>query len=136
MERFKKKYPVNTFGYEIGKVSASLARILLSKTQVVTLSKVSLEKNLRNHPDLLVDDYLYLDQIIVEGHFIVQDGERTVVIIREYETLTLYHCVLKSTQTGGGLFLTSFRKTNIKKVESIRKKAKKGLVKILKDKLP
>ena len=134
MERVKNKYPKNHMGYIVGQISTVLAEILLSETQVVVLSEASLEKNLNNHPDLLPEDYLKLDEIIGKSHFVCQDGTHTVAIAIKHTTL--YHYALKSTQTGEAIFLTSFRKTNMKDVNRFRNRAKKGKVNILKDTLP
>ena len=134
MDRVKEKYPKNSIGYIIGDISVVLADLLLSKTTTVVLSDISLAKNLKNHPDLLVEDYLRLDVIIGKGHFVIQDSDRTVAIVLENKTL--YHYSLKSTQTGEALFLTSFRKTSFQDVNRLRKKAVKKDLKILKDALP
>jgi len=134
MERFKLQSTLNPFGYVIGKISVPLSSLLLSQTQTVIFSQASLEKNLNNHKDLLPEDYLKLNDIVGRGHFMAQDGEKTVAIVLEQSVL--YHYALKCTQSGEALFLTSFRKTNMNDVTRIRKKGEKGKVIILKDTLP
>ena len=75
-----------------------------------------------------------LDEIVGKSNFVAKDGDRTVAIVLQHNKL--YHYALKSTKSGKGLFLTSFRRTNEISVEKIRKKKKTGKVKILKDNLP
>ena len=136
MKRFYSKYPKNEFGFEVGKISIMLSEILLSKTRIATLSEETLSKNLKHHPDLKESDYLMLDYIIGKSHFIAKDGNRTVAVVLNAKNSEMYHYVLKSTQTGKALFLTSFGKTNKISIDKIRKKERQGKVKIIKDNLP
>jgi hypothetical protein len=48
----------------------------------------------------------------------------------------MYHYSLKGTKTGKAVFLTSFRKTKIKDVNRLRKKGRKGKIRIIKDFMP
>ena len=134
MERIKSTFPRNSDGYIVGKISTVLANILFSKTDEVVFSEVSLAKNFDNHPDLIIEDYLLLPDIIGKSHFVLQDGKRTVAIVLERQTM--YHYVLKCTNTGESLFLTSFRQTRDRDLKRLRNKAKKNNLKILKDILP
>lgn len=134
MERIKSTFPKNSDGYIVGKISTVLANILLSNTDEVVFSEVSLEKNFDNHPDLMIEDYLSLPDIVGKSHFILQDGTRTVAIVLERKIM--YHYVLKCTNTGEALFLTSFRKTRDGDTKRLRNKAEKNNLKILKDTLP
>jgi len=136
MRKFSKKYNKNDFGFEIGKISVMLSEILLSKTRQVTLSNDTLIKNLNHHPDLSEADYLMLDDIVGKSHFVVKDGDKTVAIVLNKDNNKLYHYALKTTSSGKGLFLTSFRRTRLKQVDKLRQKDKKGKIKILKDNLP
>ncbi len=134
MERIKSTFSRNSDGYIVGKISTVLANILLSKTDEVVFSEISLAKNFDNHPDLIIEDYLLLPDIIGKSHFVLQDGIRTVAIVLERKTM--YHYVLKCTNTGESLFLTSFRQTRDGDLKRLRNKAKKNNLKILKDILP
>ncbi len=134
MERIKSILPYNAHGYIVGSISTVLANILLSETVEVVFSEVSLEKNFTNHPELSIEDYLLLPEIIGKSHFMIQDGDKTVAVVLEREIL--YHYALKCTKSGETLFLMSFRKTSIKDVKRLRKKATKNNMKILKDIFP
>ena len=134
MERIKSTFSKNSDGYIIGKISTVLANILLSNTDEVVFSEASLKKNFDNHPDLMIEDYLLLPDIVGKSHFVLQDGKRTVAIVLERKIM--YHYVLKCTNTGESLFLTSFRKTRDGDLKRLRNKAEKNNLKILKDTLP
>jgi len=136
MEKFYKKYKLLEDGYSVGIISVVLSKILISKTRVVTISDETLTKNLNHHPDLTVDDYLLLDDIVGKSHFVAKDGKKTVAIVLNRRNKQLYHYALKATKSGKGLFLTSFRKTNKISIDKIRKKDKQKKVTIIKDNLP
>ena len=136
MDKFYKKYKKNEFGFEIGSISVVLANILSTKTRTVTLSNDTLAKNLRHHPELTESEYVMLDDIVGKSHFVAKDGNKTVAIVLDKDSKRLYHYALKSTSSGKGLFLTSFRRTRIKQVNRLREKNKQGKVKVIKDNLP
>lgn len=136
MKLFEQKFQTNSYGYEIGKVSLLLSKILLAKTETVTLSRDTLKKNLNHHPDLRENDYLLLDEIVGKSHFVAKDGDRTVAIVLHKDSNELYHYALKATATGKQLFMTSFRKTRQKSINRLRQKGKDKKIIILKDNLP
>jgi hypothetical protein len=136
MEKFYNKYSKNKFGFEIGNISIVLSILLSSNTKVVILSNDTLAKNLKHHPELTENEYLMLDDIVGKSHFVALDGKKTVAIVLDKDSKQLYHYALKSTASGKGLFLTSFRRTNSISIEKIRKKERNNKVKILKDNLP
>ncbi len=136
MKLFEQKFQTNSYGYEIGKVSLLLSKILLAKTETVTLSRDTLKKNLNHHPDLREHDYLLLDEIVGKSHFVAKDGNRTVAIVLHKDSNELYHYALKATATGKQLFMTSFRKTRQKSINRLRQKGKDKKIIILKDNLP
>jgi len=91
----------------------------------VVISDVTIEKNIKHHDDLTIEDYKVLDDILVK------DGDKTAGII--YTNKYQYYYALKSTKSGDTIFLTSFRKTNKSDIKRIRNKSKKGLVNIIID---
>jgi len=134
MDRFFKKYKRNTFGYEVGKIDDAMMAAIGAKTEVVTLSDESLAKNMKHHPDIGVDDYMKLDEIVGKGDFIAKDSNLSIVAAYFHESLYFY--AIKSTQTGKAVFLTSFRKANDIYINRLRRKSKAGKIVILKDELP
>ena len=96
---------------------ARIARVdaerIAAKEVVAYLSPETLAKQLREHPELGLDEY-QLAQVIVEnaGH-IVQDGAATLLYV--FETGATdgaggYVLVIKATRTGDRLFVTSLRR--------------------------
>lgn len=95
--------------YPVGVLSPELQRAVQAKEKVVVLSDDTLAKQRRVHPELDVDEYRLLPAI-VDGGEVIQDGERTLVFLERFGRL--YVAAVKSTATGRGLFLTSFRRAN------------------------
>jgi hypothetical protein len=128
----------NKYGFKVGKISDKMREVLNAKTNEIIFSDVSVEKNIRHHPDLTKKDYQLLPDIIGKSHFVIKDGEHTIavsLIINEGKEI-YYHYALKKTKTGKAIFLTSFRKTSLKDIKRLRKKAQKGNAVILKDFMP
>ncbi|BCD61368.1 hypothetical protein NitYY0826_C0207 [Nitratiruptor sp. YY08-26] len=100
-----------------------MAKILTSIETQVIFSEESLKKNLNHHKDLTEEDYLKLDEIIGKTHFTAKDGEKTLAVALYFDEM--YYYALKATKIGRAIFLTSFRKTKLKDIERLRKKAGK-----------
>ena len=107
-------------------------------SQVVYLSSETLAKQKGlvpgnpGHPELTLEDYSKLPDIISKASLIIQDSDVTLVFIkldgRYYQTS------VKATQSGKRLFTTSFRRVDDIEREVARFKRKPG-VKIIKDEL-
>lgn len=96
--------------------------VIGAKSQTVWLSDTTLAKNQGAHPDLGIEDYQQLPQIIGAAQLIVQDGEQSLVYVRRGDKI--YHAAIKATRSGESLFLTSFRLTNEADVERMKRKGK------------
>jgi hypothetical protein len=111
-------------------------RLIGAETQTVYMSDETLAKQrgwiegIDGHPELTIQEYQKLPDVIANGQFIVQDSEFTIIFIK-YEC-RFYHAVVKATRSGKALFLTSFRRLDDIRREINRIKRKKG-VKILKE---
>ena len=140
MKLFNELFEKNKYGFKVGKISDKMREVLNAKTNEVIFSNITIEKNIKHHPDLTEKDYQLLPGIIGKSHFVLKDGIHTIAIslIRsEVEKKEVYyHYALKKTKTGKTIFLTSFRKTSLKDIERLRKKANKGKALILKDFMP
>jgi SPP1 gp7 family putative phage head morphogenesis protein len=91
-------------------------------TNIVGLSAETLKKNVVKHPELSIEDYQFLQNIIEKAQIIIQDGDTTMVFIRR--SGKVYHAAIKATKTGKGLFLTSLRLTNEEAISEAKKKGK------------
>lgn len=99
-----------------------------SGSQAVYLSDESLAKNVAGHPELGLEAYQSLPQVIQDAQLVVQDGSNTFVFFKKGEDF--YFGAVKATQSGKKNFLTSFRSARASDVEAIKKKGK-----VLKDEL-
>ncbi len=78
-------------------------------TQTVLMSDETLAKNKREHPDMPLAVYQQLPDVLENAQLVILEGDRFLVFIRRDGEL--YHAVVKATQTGQGLYLTSYRLT-------------------------
>jgi len=112
--------------FPVGVVSAADASKIKSATMTVLLSADTAIKQKREHPDIVPEDYQWVQQALVEGERIIE-GDRNAIYILERDR---YVAVIKATQTGRGLFLTSFRRLPKKdaardvEISRLRKKGK------------
>ena len=118
--------------YIIGNCDNLIQTTIRSNTNQVVISEVTIDKNIKHHSDLTIEDYQVLDNILLNYGLLVKDGDKTAGII--YAKEQQYYYALKSTKSGDTIFLTSFRKTNVHDIKRIRNKSKKGLVNIIVDK--
>ena len=83
-----------------------------SSLRTAILSSQTAEKQLREHPDLTAAEYLSVQTIVDYATSKVQDSPRSMIYIRELldEASGGHVLVVKATQTGEGLFVTSFRR--------------------------
>jgi len=94
-----------------------------AKTNIIQLSSDTLQKNLAHHPEITTQDYLNLQTVIENASVIVQDSENTLIFV-EKRGDRFYHTVIKATQTGEGVFMTSLRRTRESYVERIKSAGK------------
>lgn len=109
--------------YPVAVLDEAYRGVIGAKTQVVTLSDETLAKNKAEHRDIKIEDYRRLPDIIENAQLIVQDREMTLVFVKRGEKI--YRSVVKSTESGKALFMTSLRQTNI---EDVRRTRSKGVV--------
>ncbi|MBI4829453.1 MAG: minor capsid protein [Nitrospinae bacterium] len=93
-----------------------------ARRRVAVFSQESMEKNRENHGDIGLDDYRRLPSLPTRDALFVQDGDNTVVIVRDAGAL--YWAAVKATRTGLGLFTTSFRRTNRDDVAALVRRGK------------
>ncbi|MDR3555312.1 MAG: hypothetical protein P4L55_11200 [Syntrophobacteraceae bacterium] len=64
-------------------------------------------------------DYRKLPDVIEHPDTVIKDGDRTLVFLKRDGKI--FHAVLKTTQSGDGLFVTSYRITNKQDVARAKK---------------
>jgi hypothetical protein len=107
--------------YPVAAMSDASMSAVKANQRVVWLSKDTVAKQLRNHPELTVADYRVLPYLIDSG-IIIQDGERTLVFFSDRENL--YRAALKTTDSGKGNFLTSLIITDERELRRMQSKGR------------
>lgn len=111
------------------KLSSALSSALGTDATGVILSAETMVKQLRNHPELTLDDYRLLPRLAEAATIAVQDGDNTIVLIQE-DAGRWRHVAIKATRSRKAAFLTSYRFTG---PDDVRRLLAKGGVKILFD---
>jgi SPP1 gp7 family putative phage head morphogenesis protein len=93
-----------------------------AKRRVASLSAETIAKQRRHHPELSVEDYRALPGMGEAPDLVVQDGDQTVVIVKRAGKL--YWAAVKTTKTGFGTFVASFRLTSPKDVERLLRRGR------------
>jgi hypothetical protein len=84
------------------------AQSIGSQRRVADMSPETALKQLREHPELTALDYAMAQETVEEATYRIKDGPRSLVFIRN--TPSGHLLVVKATQSGQGLFVTSFRR--------------------------
>ena len=98
------KQPAGLF--PVGRLGQAHADELGATTRAVNLSAETAQKQRRNHPDISPADYRHVQETIDRGTAI-KDGTKAMIFVLEDGG---YVTVIKSTRTGQGVFVTSFRR--------------------------
>ena len=97
-------------------------RAIGAKSQTVYMSDETLIKNKTKHPDIEIDIYKHLPDIIATAQLVVQDGKNTFVFFKMGGKI--YYGAIKTTGTGETNFLISLRLARKDDIETIKKKGK------------
>ncbi len=112
--------------FPVAYMERGTAAELGANTQLVSLSEETLAKQLRHHPELTADEYLWVQQAIDQGEAIPgNQSNTTVYLLEEYG----YVVVLKVTRDGKEVFLTSLRRLSgkeAKRDEEVKRLKKKA----------
>lgn len=111
--------------WPIGVLRAAHAADMGLQTDVVRLSAATMEKQLREHPQIAADEYRYVQEALANGRAI-QEADKAMLFLLESAG---YVTVVKATQSGRAAFMTSFRRLSSKQVkrdEEVRRLLAKG----------
>lgn len=89
-------------------IPAALRDAVQQDVQVAILSAETMEKQLRRHPELTIEDYRALPSIGADPTMVFQDGEQTFVLVKLNDGRWRY-AALKVTASRKAAFVTSFR---------------------------
>jgi hypothetical protein len=95
--------------FPLVRLKAEDAKTIGAQRMVADISPQTAAKQLREHPELTVADYAMAQATVSQASHRIQDGTRSLIFVRAGEA-DGHVLVVKATQTGQGLFVTSFRK--------------------------
>lgn len=80
----------------------------------------SLIKNIIEHPELTLREYLNIENYITEADYILKKGTKHLIYFRISKYI--YQFVIKSTKTGREMFITTFHRASIKQLIKDKKR--------------
>lgn len=98
------------------------AKAIKAKTEVAVLSADSAAKNVSHHPELTPEDYQILPKLGAKPDLVIQVDGRKLVLARKESRW--FMAAIKADAQRETVFVTSFRKTNGKDVESLKRRGK------------
>ena len=102
--------------YKIGVLSKEQIKILNTKENVIKLSIDSMIKNILEHPDLSIDDYLKLYRTLHNPDEFIQDRKNNLRVFKNIDG-KFYEVIIKSTKTKDENFLTTFHRCDKSKLK-------------------
>lgn len=93
-----------------------------ANTQSVLLSQETITKQLEEHPEMTVDEYQLLPDIIGDPDIVIMEGDDTLLFTRAVGRW--YHAATRRTKSGAAVYLRSFRRTDEKDVLRLSKRGK------------
>jgi hypothetical protein len=101
-----------------------LSAAIGARTSTVLFSAASMEKNIRHHPDLTVEDYAILPSMngTSADALIIQDRHNACVIVQDHGRR--YLVAIKTTNSGESVFVSSFHR--IDDDAEVKRKLKRG----------
>ncbi len=100
--------------YSIGNISKEIADSIGSKTTYLKLSIDNMIKNLLEHPEITIREYLNISLYIKNAEYILRKNKQNLIYFKIDNKI--YQFVIKSTKTGNELFLTTFHKASTKQL--------------------
>lgn len=110
--------------YAIGVIDEKIKNTLKAETDICTLSDETLIKNKAHHPDLLAEDYLYINGILGAYDILVQDSDKSVVAVKEIKGKK-YWLAVKVTRYKNEVFATTFHLTRGNQIATLLRNGKR-----------
>ncbi len=115
------KQPTPDSRFVIAALDENLKGRLKAKQKAVLLSEATLVKQKRNHPELKLDEYQLIPEVIAKGK-VIQAGEQNLYFYAVHGRL--YKVVVKRTEDRQENYLTTFHRKSIKQLNSELAKGK------------
>ncbi len=101
--------------FPIGVLAEADAAMIGARTHTVRLSAETMQKQLKVHPELALEEYRFVQQAIERG-LRIQDGSSLIYLLE----LDGYVTVVKTTGSGKAVFMSSFRRLSSDQVKRDR----------------
>jgi hypothetical protein len=119
-ELFSRWFANPSGSFPLVRIAQAQAQKIGAQRLVADLSAETVAKQLREHPELLALDYAQAQRAVTEATHVVQDTQSSLIYVLEGAQANGYVLVVKATQTGKGLFVTSFRRLSSDDIERDR----------------
>ena len=113
-EAFAKFYAAPGGNFPVAVLDKQLQELLKTKTPVIQLSADTLTAHKVSHPDIGLDDYRRLPDMVSNGLVIAQ-GDNKLVFVRQGKKL--YKAVVKSTAKGDALYVSTLYRVQPREIE-------------------
>lgn len=110
--------------FPLVRVSADQASAIGAQKRVADISAETALKQLREHPELSILEYAQAQRVVSAATHVIQDGPRSLIFVLEDPAASGHVLVVKATQTGQGLFVTSFRRLSSRDIDRDREMAR------------
>ncbi|MCY1520855.1 hypothetical protein D9M68_556470 [compost metagenome] len=106
-EAFSTWYSKPAGSFPLAYLSREGAERLGGRTQLVALSEDTLAKQLREHPEITLDEYPLVQEALDRGREILDRDGSLIYVLDEEDG---YVTVIRATKSGRAIFMTSFRR--------------------------
>lgn len=106
--------------FPVAVIKESIMKAINSLGQVVLLSSETLSQNKARYPEITLDDYAKLQDIIDNPDLITKEQDKYLIFLKLGDYF--YHAVIKRTENGKELYLMSLMLTGEEDIEGILKR--------------
>lgn len=105
-DAFKRFYAAPAGFFPVAVLPDADAGSIGARAHTVRLSEDTVAKQIREHPEIVVDEYLFVQEAVERGQKAIDADGALVYILEDAGYVT----VIKATQSGKAVFMTSFRR--------------------------
>lgn len=99
-----------TGSFPLVRIAPAEAEQIGAKTKIAVLSAETALKQQREHPELLIREYVLAQRVVDEADEVIQDGPTSLIFLHQPADDNGHLLVVRATVSGEGLFVTSFRR--------------------------
>ena len=101
---------LNTY-FIVGEISENIKHKINANTKIIKLSVDSMIKNILEHPEINIKEYNDLHNYINNSEYILKKNNKNLIYFKIDNKI--YQFVIKRTQNGNELFITTFHKASL-----------------------